>query len=232
MNGRYVWLWNLQPEKAAEFVSACRIHGYDGLIVKAQDGTGRFNTHALAEYVSHCATAHLRLGVWGFLYGKFPQAEAELAVHLSRTYHADFYVADAETGYESADYPASALFCKEFRALAPHLPAMLSSFGRIDLHSRLNWRAWKAHGFDFAPQAYLNESEELSAALCVRKALSVWPAGRIHPTAGVYHGARGHLPASAVRSDLQGARKLGARGYSLYAGDFMDSADWKELAGL
>ena len=100
-------------------------------------------------------------------------------------------------------------FARAFRARLPHLPAALSSFGRIDLHPGLDWRAWCDAGFDFHPQAYACESAALSPRACVERATAVWPRDRIRPTLGAYRGAAGRPSAAALADSVRG---LGATG--------------------
>lgn len=113
----------------------------------------------------------------GYLNARDPAGEARLAAGLVRRHSASFYFANAEAEYERATERVSVEFAHTFRRELPMLPAALSSFGRIDLHPALDWRAWRDHGFEFHPQAYEADSHLLTPARCVGAARRVWRNG-------------------------------------------------------
>lgn len=116
-----------------------------------------------------------------------------------------------------------------FRALAPDLPAALSTFGRLDQHD-LDWTPWRNAGFHFLPQAYPNEDASLTVQLCNTGSAQALGnprldlAGRSHPTIGIYPGARGLVTAQDYVEQL--AAEPRARGFSVYLAERMDPGAW------
>jgi hypothetical protein len=173
----------------------------------------------------------LALGGWGVLRTS-PVAEAELAHRLIARYHLDFYVADAEAeygytgpgGWSAARFDRSQQFVGEFRRLEPGLPAAVASYCRPDLHD-LDWKAWSKGGFDFMPEAYVNElGPAADPAACASAASMYFPASRVHPIVGMYQGKLGLGLASSYAQLLQ---KAGTTGFSIYlAEEGMTPAKW------
>lgn len=173
----------------------------------------------------------LPLGGWGNLRTN-PVAEADLVHRLLRRYGLDFYVADAEAEYgytgpggsSSLRYGRSAAFVGEFRKLEPDLPAAVASYCRPDEHD-LDWKAWSSAGFDFLPEAYVNDlGVAASPATCVAGAAGFFPADRVHPIVGMYQGRLG-LGSAATYARL--LRQAGTSGFSVYlAEEGMTAAKW------
>ncbi|HSC90879.1 MAG TPA: hypothetical protein VLB86_04410 [Gaiellaceae bacterium] len=136
------------------------------------------------------------LGGWGVLREQ-PEAEAALAAQLLERYDLGFYVANAELEYKlSGDGPQSPerfgrsrRFVDAFRARLPQLPAAVSSYCRADQQD-LDWAAWRDAGFDFLPQAYVNDfGAGFSPGACAAGAEGHFPLARVHPTLGTYPSA-------------------------------------------
>jgi hypothetical protein len=176
----------------------------------------------------------LPVGGWGVLRTQ-PAEEAALADRLLTRYGLDFYVANAETDYEysgangmdPARFERSRAFATAFRALRPGFPAALSSYCRPDMHD-LDWAAWRAAGFVFLPQAYVNDfGVDAAPAACVRAAAPVFGAGNVHPTIGMHPGARRALTGAGYARLLRRARTVG---FSVYLAETrMDDREWQSL---
>ena len=230
LGGRGVWVWEAGRQDPGRLAARLRRHGFHWLAVKALDGTSRFNTDAqLRAYAAAARREGLAFGLWAYLVGNDPAAEARLCADLVEQHDAAFLLADAESEYERAQGPVSRRFARAFRARLPHLPAALSSFGRIDLHPGLDWRAWCDAGFDFHPQAYACESAALSPRACVERATAVWPRDRIRPTLGAYRGAAGRPSAAALADSVRG---LGATGFDVWRVGSLRDADLAALGAV
>ena len=162
----------------------------------------------------------LPLGGWGVLRTD-PVHEAELAHTLIARYHLDFYVADAEAeyGYTGSGGPSGARFDRSrkfvdvFRRLEPVLPAALASYCRPDQHD-LDWKSWSAAGFDFLPEAYVNElGPAVNPSACVSGAAAYFPVERVHPIVGMY---QGKLALGAADSYTQLLHQAKTLGFSVY----------------
>ena len=230
LGGRGVWVWEAGAQDPKRLAARLRRHRFHWLAVKAADGTSRFNSDAqLGAYAEAAGREGLGFGLWAYLVGEDPDREAQLCADLVERYDADFFLADAEIEYERAQGPVSRRFARAFRSRLPQLPAALSSFGRVDLHPGLDWRAWREAGFDFHPQAYTCESTALSPRACVEHAAAIWPRDRIRPTLGAYRGAAGR-PSGAALADS--VRDLGATGFDLWRVGTLRDADLAALRAV
>ncbi len=175
------------------------------------------------------AASGLPVGGWTVLRDD-PAREAGLAADLVAANGLDFYVANAELEYEQtndgvrdpARLARSAAFVAAFRQAEPDLPAAVSSYCRPAQHD-LDWQAWAGAGFEFLPQAYVNQhGPELAPAACVAAAAGIFPREAIHPTLGVYGGPYGRVPPAGYAAQLA---RAGTVGFSLYPAEATE-IDW------
>jgi hypothetical protein len=163
----------------------------------------------------------LAVGGWSVL-GDDPQADASLAAHTVRQDGLSFFIADAEAPYQ-ADPNRSQQFVTAFRALEPNLPAGLSSL--CDANG-IGLAPWANAGFDFLPQAYVNDfGLGVSPAACVHAASGYFPLSKVHPTVGSYHGQKGwYAPGRYVPLLAQ----AGTTGFSVYLAETaMTAQGWQ-----
>jgi len=194
--------------------------------------------HFDAGWVDRFRTASgLPVGGWSVL-GDDPQADAASAAQAVSGNGLAFYIADAEAPYgytqggtqSSASFARSQQFVTAFRAAQPKLPAAVSSYCRADQHD-LDWAAWAKAGFEFLPQAYVNDFGARAApAACVRAAAHWFPPAQVHPTIGSYAGVRGIVQPARWIALL---RADGATGFSIYPAEVgMSPEDWQAYAAL
>ena len=195
--------------------------------------------HLDPGWIARFVTASgLPVGGWSVL-GDDPTADAAAAVQAVQQNALAFYIADAEQSYgytqgaatSSVAFARSRQFVEAFRAAEPSLPAAISSFCRPDEHD-LDWPAWAGAGFDFLPQAYVNDlGTMLAPAACVRGAATWFPAARVHPTVGSYAGMHGLVSPARWLALLRKARTTGFSVYPAEVG--MSPEDWQAYgAGL
>lgn len=194
--------------------------------------------HFDADWVNRFrAASGLPVGGWSVLWDH-PIADATAAVQAVQQYGLAFYIADAEAPYgytqgpiqSSAGFARSRQFVRAFRASEPTLPAAVSSYCRADEHD-LDWAAWANAGFEFLPQAYVNDFGRLaSPATCVRAAARWFPPARVHPTVGSYSGLLGIVPPARWIALL---RADGTTGFSIYPAEVgMSPEDWQAYAAI
>jgi hypothetical protein len=227
-SGKGMWIWNGKETNPARLCSSLAQHGYRWITVKAQDGASEFNDPAVIRAYHDAAKRHgLEFTIWGYLYGDKtpPEAEAKLASELIARYGAVGYVADVEEEYEHNTAPVSRRFVQTFRSLRPDFPLACSSFGRVDLHTGLDWSAWAAGDAAFMPQAYACESGQLEPKLCVDEAESFWPRAEQYVTLGAFKGHRGRMPVAELAASVHG---LGVGGVNVWDAE---ECTPEELAG-
>jgi hypothetical protein len=225
---------NIAPEWLGQTMVA---NGFVWAAVLVHNGLQRENEDQLGiDWHRRLASTGVTVGAWGPL-REAPEQEAGLAVELVTRYGLAFYVANAEYEYEfsgagggSNDRAGrSGRFVNAFRALAPALPAALSTFGRLDQHD-LDWVPWRNGGFHFLPQAYPNEDSSLTVPLCTTGCAQALASPRLdlqrvtHPTIGVYPGALGLVTPDDYIAQL--AAEPRARGFSVYLAERMDPSWW------
>jgi hypothetical protein len=210
-----VWVWDTDMQGIRETVERVHAHGFGWIAVKAQEGDAAYKSSSqqLDTWRVECEKHGLHFGVWGFLYGKYPVPEARTAAELVNMHGAQFYIADAESGYEA--HPSSSeQFARSFQLLHPHLPKAVSSFGRIDFH-RLDWDSWKRHGFTFMPQAYVDASPLLRPSTCINAARRVWNPSEMAVTLE----ASRHLTPEQYGEYVKEAARQGVRGFNIWRAD-------------
>lgn len=211
-----LWVWDTSMQGIRATVIRARRQGVNWIAVKAQDGGSgyRLNTQQLEVWRRECRHNGIQFGIWGFLYGANPRREAETAIALVNNYGADFYIADAESGYEIRP-AASAVFCHYFAEGHPHLPKCISSFGRIDLHPHIDWHTWRRHGFTFMPQAYADASPLLRPSSCIEVASRIW-----HPSEmAVTLEASPHFSTVDYGRWIREAAHQGVSGFNIWRAD-------------
>ena len=164
------------------------------------------------------------VGRWSVL-GDDPRADASLAARMVRQNGLSFFIADAEAPYQ-AEPNRSQQFVTAFRALEPNMPAALSSL--CDANG-IGLAPWANAGFDFLPQAYVNDfGLGVSPAACVRAASATFPLSRVHPTVGSYHGQKGWFAPGRYVPLLAQA---GTTGFSVYPAETAMTAEGWQTYG-
>ncbi|MGE5691258.1 MAG: hypothetical protein ACM33B_11955 [Pseudomonadota bacterium] len=139
------------------------------------------------------AGSSVLLGGWGVMRDQ-PEAEAALAAQLLDRYDFPFYVANAELeykysgddGYSGERYGRSGRFVRAFRDRLPTMVAALSSYCHASRQD-IDWAVWRDAGFDFLPQAYVNDfGADFGPDKCAEAAAGAFPMDRVHPTLGTY----------------------------------------------
>ncbi|MBM3275901.1 MAG: hypothetical protein FJZ00_12165, partial [Candidatus Sericytochromatia bacterium] len=233
--GAFVWHPGAFPTDIA--IPKLKAAGVKWVAPQIADGmTVNQETAAVVEsYIKRCREAGIKVGFWG-VNRTSPEAEARLAADLCRKCGPDFYIANAEIEhkYTSADgspsaeaYDRSQRWISTFRKALPDMPAALSSYGRADL-ADIDWKAWRDAGFDWLPQAYLNDFDSCDPKLAVEGAIKAgWPRDGVHPTLGLWGGGQTRVvPAGEYVESL---RKAGTVGFSFYLAEQMVEADWPVL---
>lgn len=182
------------------------------------------------------AASGLPVGGWSVL-GEDAAADAQTAVQAVRHDGLSFFIADAESPYgytqrttlNSAAYARSRQFVDAFRAAEPALPAAVSSYCRPDEHD-LDWSTWADAGFDFLPQAYVNDfGPNADPAACVSAATKWFLPSRVHPTVASYHGVLHGFISPAEWIPL--LRAAHTTGFSVYPAEVnMSPQDWQAYA--
>jgi len=206
------FIWHTDGLDPTHLGKEMRDNGFGWVAIRIHDG--RTADRVDANWIARFRQASgLSVGGWGVLRDQ-PGAEARVAASQIQQLGLDFYIADAEVEYEFSNQSGqsaqragrSAAFLKVFRSLETQLPAALSSYCRADQHD-IDWAAWRAAGFAFMPQAYVDQFGGAAApAACAAGAASFFAPGDVHPTIGTFPSTHGAPSAAAYAQMLKAAR--------------------------
>jgi hypothetical protein len=222
-----LWHWSAAKpgdERLARLDGICAAAaqaGLDYVAFKSHDGAhDRYLSDAqLAQAKAACARHGVGFVLWQYVYAIRPPSEeaAGFAAAIGR-FRPDFAFVDVEAEYERADRSVSRRYAQAFRDHLPHFPAVIAPFGRADLHPRIDWQAWRDHGFGVAPQAYECDSRDLTPAACAKSFSKLWPVSQQWTVVGLHEGNLGRLDGARLAASLRGLPLANVSGW--YSDDF------------
>jgi hypothetical protein len=186
-----LWVYQTLGHRPDPKVLAVRAsnHGLEWVTAQATEADRVLDPDWLRG-MRRATTQHgLKLGVHGYVGRPHPKpiAEAEAMAEAIDIAGADFAIVDAEIEYEQSAEPSSAKFVHAYRQLQPDVLTYLSSFGRPQFHSGLDWAVWAAGGFHGMPQAYENlNAKQLKPKQCVDDWARFFKRGELRPTLGCF----------------------------------------------
>ena len=195
--------------------------GLDYVAFKSHDGAhDRFLTDAQLKTAKAACVHHgLSFVLWQYVYAKVPpRDEAAAFAETIRAFDPPFVFIDVEGEYERADRSVSSQYAEAFRAHLPDFPATIAPFGRADLHPRIDYQAWRDHGFGVAPQAYECDSHALTPAACSRSFARFWPPNEQWIVVGLHKGKLGTIGGPQLAASTKGLPVANISGW--YSGEF------------
>lgn len=220
-----------EPEDVATRASR---HGLKWLTAQAIEKGEEVLDPDWLRAMRRATTKHsLRLGVHGYVGRPQPKpaAEARAMAQAIDIADADFAIVDAEDEYEGTGGGASHEFIAAYRRLKPGFRTYLSSFGRPELHSGLDWAAWAKAGFLGMPQAYENLNPGvLKPKQCVDSYARFFDRNHIRPTLGCFseHG-HSHLPIDRL---VQSVHEVSGLPFNVYHHGTVTAAELEALAKI
>ena len=209
-----LWVYQtLGPRPDPDTVAAiAERHGMRWLTAQATEGEELLDRDWLREMRRATRERGLRLGVHGFVGRPRPKpvAEARAMAKAIDVAEADFAIVNAEIQYEQSPRPDSKDFVREYRRLKPDFRSYLSSFGRPEFHSGLDWGAWADGRFRGMPQAYENlNASELKPAQCVEDWDRFFPRRTLRVTLGCFaEKNRPHLSVTRLAQSVDDVPEL------------------------
>ena len=230
-------LWHWSPHDPGpqrldgldDLCSRARTAGLDYVTFKALDGAEeRFLTDSQLEQAKRaCERAGLKFSLWQYVYAvKPPREEARSFANLIRRFDPAFVFIDVEKEYEAHPNKVSFQYASAFRDALPRFPAAIAPFGRADLHTGIDYKAWHDHGFGVAPQAYECESSELTPTKCAQSFSNLWPVEQQSTVVGLHKGARGKLSGAEIGMSLRGLAVANISGW------FSGAATREQMRGI
>jgi hypothetical protein len=220
------------PDPVAVATRAAR-HGIRWLSAQAFDRGALLDGDWLAAMRRATSARGMRLAVHGYIGRPHPdpEAEADLVSQAIDSARADFAIVDAEDEYENAPAGTSKRFVAAYRRLRPRFRSYFSSFGRLSLHSGLDWQAWADGAFAGMPQAYQNlNATALRPSLCVKDWASVFSRPDMRPTVGCFsEHDHGHLPIPEL---VQSVREVADLPFNVFRHGTVTDAELAALAAI
>ncbi|MGZ4391487.1 MAG: peptidoglycan-binding domain-containing protein [Gaiellaceae bacterium] len=195
--------------------------GLDYIAFKSHDGAHkRFLTDAQLQTAKAACNRHgLAFVLWQYVFAIAPPSEEAAAfAETIRAFEPQFVFIDVEGEYERADPSVSRQYAQAFRTHLPQFPATIAPFGRADLHPRIDYQAWRDHGFGVAPQAYECDSHSLTPAACSTSFAKFWPPSEQWIAVGFHKGTFGPIGGPQIAASLKGLPVANISGW--YSGEF------------
>jgi len=232
LTGKGYFLWRIlqcekgDPEKIANQASDA---GLSHMIIKVADGAFPYNydRDKKVDYVPDLVNA-LRarnISVWGwhYVYGGYPQQEAEIALKRAKQFSLDGYVVNAEGEYKLPGRSANAkIFMSILRKGLGSTPIALSSYRYPTLHREFPWSAFIERCDLMMPQVYwlkthYKTGEQLPRS--IREFKDIYPHLEIFPTGPTFK-QWGWIPyKEEIIEFMNAAKTMGLPGVNFYSFD-------------
>lgn len=234
-----MYLWNLRAiggAKPAELVKQLKAAGLKHIYVKIADGKSKFPRKG-ADHTQAVITEAQAQGlvVWGwhYVYGEFPEKEAEIAVDRVATYGVSGYIYNAEKEYRDKKRVKEAkTFLTALREGLPSTPFGFSSFKYPSKHPGLPWKEMIGAADVLLPQVYWVGRHDPVAQLT--KSAEEWSAfnktAAIVPTGAAYSETKNWKPTAAdIKAFLDGVVEAEYPAADFWSWDFITRKDYANL---
>ena len=132
---RGMWIWELPASNSGNLqsiINQARQYQIGTLYIKSGDGSGMWSQFN-STLVSTLHASGLRVCAWQYVYGTYPQREAQVGAQAVKD-GADCLVIDAETEYEGKYYQAQTYINGLRQLIGSSFPLGLAGFPYVDYH--------------------------------------------------------------------------------------------------
>lgn len=227
LNGKGMFIWMIRfteggdVNKIADLLEEANI---TNAWIKVADGPGRYNIDPLGHDRVPALVAALRMrgiSVWGwqYIYGRYPELEADMAIQRIRQFDLDGFVVNAEKEFKFASMAGQAeRYMKRLRAAFPELMIGLSTYRFPVLHPEFVYDAFMKYCDFSAPQVYWAGATNAGAQLerCVREYKALKYKLPIYPTGAAYQEYGWEAKASEIVEFMETAKRLGLPGFNFW----------------
>jgi len=204
---------------ADELVKAGMKHAW----IKVCDGSWRYNIYNGRDFAQELAMSLRKRGIspwgWQYVYARYPELEAEVAIKRIQELDLDGFVVNAEHEYKSAVAKSARKYMSLLRGAFPGLPIGLSSYRFPRLHPEFPFDAFLEFCDFNAPQVYWklasNPGHQLKTSIQEFKNL-VKVQRPIFPTGSAYHEHGWQATAGQVQEFMETAVDLGLPGFNFW----------------
>jgi len=223
--GMFIWMIRFTEDgdvnKIADLLEEANI---TNAWIKVADGPGRYNIDPLNVDRVPALVAALRMrGIspwgWQYIYGRYPELEADMAIRRIKELDLDGFVVNAEKEFKFASMAGPAeRYMKRLRAAFPELTIGLSTYRFPVLHPEFVYDAFMKYCDFSAPQVYWAGATNAGAQLerCVREYKALKYKLPIYPTGAAYQ-EYGWKPTPAqIVEFMETAKRLGMPGFNFW----------------
>lgn len=197
LRGKGIYIWQVPASDngdAQQIVTQAEAAGLGHVLVKVTDGTKSYpqsqHENATVAAINALRVAGIEVWGWGYVYGKSPRREADIAVQRIQSLNLSGFVIDAEGEYRDRPAGTAERYMKRLRATLPNLPLALSSFRFPSVQGDYPFDEFLAHCQIAMPQVYWVAQSGGDPAWdlerCFREYTDRWPSRAFIPTGAAY----------------------------------------------
>lgn len=223
--GMFIWMIRFTEDgdvnKIADLLEEANI---TNAWIKVADGPGRYNIDPLGHDRVPALVAALRMrGIsawgWQYIYGRYPELEADMAIRRIKEFDLDGFVVNAEKEFKFASMAGQAeRYMKRLRAAFPDLQIGVSTYRFPVLHPEFVYDAFMKYCDFSAPQVYWAGASNAGTQLerCLREYKALKYKLPIYPTGAAYKEHNWQANATEMVDFMETARRLGLPGFNFW----------------
>jgi hypothetical protein len=219
LEGKGFFIWQIRYTEngsASAIANLAAQANYSHVLVKIADGAYSYNIDSngvdlVPPLVQALHARNIQVWGWHYVYGDYPNDEANKAIQRIRQTSVDGYVIDAESEYKDPGKDQAArTFMSRLRSSFPSLPVALCSYRYPSYHPQLPWEEFLERCTYNMPQVYWvgahNPGDQLRRSVSEFQAMS--PFRPIIPVGSAYRGGSWSPTTSDITQFLNTARSL------------------------
>jgi len=227
LSGKGMFIWMIRHTMGGDvnlIADTLEAAGITNAWIKVADGSGRYNIDPWGQDRVPGLVAALRMrGIsawgWQYIYGRYPDSEADMAIRRIREFDLDGFVVNAELEFKAAGMGEVAKrYMRRLRNAFPDLPIGLSTYRFPTLHREFPFDAFLSFCDFAAPQVYwagaTNAGAQLVRCMNEYKALSV--KRPIYPTGAAYQEHGWAATANQMIEFMQTAKNYKLPGFNFW----------------
>ncbi len=188
--GKGYFIWNIAETEGGDpnsIARAAREAGLGHVLIKITDGTYAVNNVPSLPLVIDALRAEgVEVLGWGYVYGDYPEKEANIAISRMIELGLTWFVIDAESQYKNKTSQA-VTYTNRLRAALPNVTLALSSYRWPSLHREFPWKEFLSRVNVNMPQVYWVNAKDAGAQLRRSvKEFKEFPERPIIPTGAAY----------------------------------------------
>jgi len=228
--GYYIWIVKQCENGDPDTIAAvAREANLSHVLIKIADGAFPYNIDLDNGYdyarpaIKKLQAQNIQVWGWHYIYGNYPDQEAEIAVTRALELGVDGFVVDAEIEYQTkSKAPAASRYMKILRSNLGSMPIALSSYRYPSYHADFPWTNFLDRCDYNMPQVYWEQSHNKAGEQlqrCVNEFKNLRPFRPIIPTGPTYKQG-GWIPyEEEIIQFMKVAKKLGLSGVNFWYWD-------------